>query len=272
MKNIYVIVTIIIIEFGFLQEVISQKNIRDTSLFNEHQVKFEQMDYISHIKGLKMLRKHNNDSSQLIINGDPYWISCLVTNEEYLTYLNSIKSDSTIDFYNKAIPKNDLLIQKIDRLDISLGEYLSNTQYKYYPVLGINWYQANDYCIWKTNMVNVELQKVNLPKEKNYRLPKQAEIEYAKKFVDINKPRISKIDSTYGINQIMLLNEKINEWTGEAFVDSTYLSKISNKNDSEKSVVYRKNETANTYENKENGFLYIGFRYAQTFRTVKNSE
>jgi len=35
----------------------------DTSLINEHQVNFEQMDFISHIKGLKILRKYKNDSN-----------------------------------------------------------------------------------------------------------------------------------------------------------------------------------------------------------------
>ena len=272
MKIIPFIITLVILKVFLPQKLFSQEIIRDTTLFKEHQVEFEQMDFISHIKGLKMLRKHNGDSSRIIIYGDPYWISSLVTNKEYSDYLNSIKSDSTIDIYKKAIPNNNLLNQEIDWLNILLSEYRSNKQYEHYPVLGINWYQANNYCIWKTNLVNLELQKVSLPKEKIYRLPKQAEIEFAKGIVNINIPRISKVDSTYDDSQIIKFSENINEWTGEAYVETTYLSKMSDKNDSDKIVVIRKNYRTNPYESKEKGFLNIGFRFAQTYRTVKNSE
>lgn len=258
-------------EFSFHQ-AFCQENKRDTTLFNEHQVNFEHMDFIPHIRGLEVFREYKGDTSRITIYGDPYWISYLVTNEEYSIYLNILKTDSLMDVYQNALPAIELLNQKIPDLDITLNEYRLKQEYKYYPVLGLSWYQARKYCAWKTANVNAELNMVNLPHEKIYRLPIQAEIEFAAKIVDINLPVISKIDSTYNDREIVDFNKNINEWTGEAFIESTYFTKMSNEKDSDKIVIYRKNLNANTFGEKEMVFLNVGFRFAQTYRTVKNSE
>ena len=189
-----------------------------------------------------------------------------------LPVLNILKADSLLGVYQQALPGIDLLNQKIKELDITLNEYRSKQVYKNYPVLGVSWYQARKYCAWKTAIVNVELELANLPHEKIYRLPIQAEIEFAKKIVNINLPTISKIDSTYNDREIVDFNKGINEWTGEAFLESKYFTTLSDEKDSDKIVIYRKNDDANTFGEKEKGFLNVGFRFAQTYRTVKNSE
>lgn len=270
-KSFLIYILLFIMEFSF-HHVFCQENKRDTTLFNEHQVNFEHMDFIPHVRGLKIFREYKGDTSQLTIYSDPYWISYLVTNEEYSVYLNILKTDSLLEVYTNALPNIDLLNQKIKELDITLDEYISKQEYKNYPVLGVSWYQARKYCAWKTATVNAELEMENLPHEKIYRLPIQAEIEFAKEIININLPVISKIDSTYNDQEIVDFNENINEWTGEAFLESTYFTKTSNEKDSDKIVIYRKNDDANTFGEKETGFLNVGFRFAQTYRTVKNSE
>ncbi|NOQ25422.1 MAG: SUMF1/EgtB/PvdO family nonheme iron enzyme [Bacteroidales bacterium] len=270
-RSLLIYILLFIMEFSFHQ-AFCQENKRDTTLFNEHQVNFEHMDFISHIRELKVFRKYKGDTSRITICADPYWISNLVTNEEYSIYLNIIKVDSLEGVYQNALPALDLLNQKIKELDITLSEYSSKQEYKYYPVLGLSWYQARKYCAWKTITVYAELEMAQLPNEKIYRLPIQAEIEFAKKIVDINLPVISKIDSTYNNRDIVDFNKSINEWTGEAFLESTYFTKMSSEKDSDKIVIYRKKLNANTFGEKEKGFLNVGFRFAQTYRTVKNSE
>jgi hypothetical protein len=272
MKNsllIYILLYTIVFSSS---QAFCQENKRDTTLFNEHQVNFEHMDFIPHIRGLKVFREYKGDTSLLTIYADPYWISYLVTNEEYSNYLNIIKADSLLEVYRNALPDINLLKQKIKELDITLNEYRSKQEYKNYPVLGVSWYQARKYCAWKTATVNAELEMANLPHEKIYRLPIQAEIEFAKEIVNINLPVISKIDSTYNDQEIIEFNKNISEWTGEAFLESKYFKTISNEKDSDKIVIYRKNNDANSFGEKEKGFLNVGFRFAQTYRTVKNSE
>jgi hypothetical protein len=266
---IFILLFAIVFSFG---QAFCQKNKRDTTLFNEHQVNFEHMDFIPHIRGLEVFREYKGDTSRIIISGDPYWISYLVTNEDYSVYLNILKTDSLLEVYQNALPDINLLKQKIKKLDITLDEYRSKQEYKNYPVLGVSWYQARKYCAWKTAAVNAELDMDNLPHEKIYRLPIQAEIEFAKEIVNINLPVISKIDSTYDDQEIIDFNKNINEWTGEAFLESKYFKTISNEKDSDKIVIYRKKNDANTFGEKEKGFLNVGFRFAQTYRTVKNSE
>jgi hypothetical protein len=249
-----------------------QKILRDTTVFKEHQVVFEQMDYITHTNGIKIFREYRGDTSRIVTNADPYWISPLVTNSDYSDYLKALKNDSTSEKYNNALLKETLLNESVQGLNITLREYFTNQEYSNYPVLGLNWYQAQNYCDWKTSIVNKELQQAKLPIEKSFRIPKQIEIESAKRFIDINKPRIAKIDSTYDVNEIINFSKRINEWTSEAFVELTYLNKISSKEESDKIVIYRKEFKANTFEEKKNGYSDIGFRLVQTYRNVKNSE
>jgi len=57
--------------------------------------------------------------------------------------------------------------------------YFSSPSYYHYPVVGVNWKQAKAFCIWRTNYLNHALFKSGQPIVQNYRLPIEAEWEYA---------------------------------------------------------------------------------------------
>jgi len=57
--------------------------------------------------------------------------------------------------------------------------YFYHPSYDNYPLVGVTWTQANAFCIWRTNYLNSALASEGQPAVQNYRLPIEAEWEYA---------------------------------------------------------------------------------------------
>jgi gliding motility-associated lipoprotein GldK len=57
--------------------------------------------------------------------------------------------------------------------------YYSHPSYGGYPVVGVNWKQAVAFCHWRTHYQNAYLEKHNIAVDGDYRLPSEAEWEYA---------------------------------------------------------------------------------------------
>ncbi len=58
-------------------------------------------------------------------------------------------------------------------------EYLWHDAYRDYPVVGVNWWQAQAFCAYRTKNASVYNKSKNKPKSKKYRLPTEFEWEYA---------------------------------------------------------------------------------------------
>jgi sulfatase modifying factor 1 len=110
-----------------------------------------------------------NNISKTVTVSSFYIDETEVRNMDYLEYLHWIKRyyvdanspfftgidpDFGIKIYEKALPDTLVWRDKLGENEMFLNNYLRNPAYREYPVVGVSWEQANDYCIWRTDRVN----------------------------------------------------------------------------------------------------------------------
>jgi gliding motility-associated lipoprotein GldK len=57
--------------------------------------------------------------------------------------------------------------------------YFWHPKYDDYPVVGVNWHQANAFCVWRTIRKANYWNQIGLPNTEDFRLPTEYEWEYA---------------------------------------------------------------------------------------------
>lgn len=72
---------------------------------------------------------------------------------EYLHWLSRVFVDYP-DVYRKALPDTLVWRSKMAYNEPYVQYYFRHPSYNDYPVVGVNWLQANDYCAWRTDRVN----------------------------------------------------------------------------------------------------------------------
>ena len=80
-----------------------------------------------------------------------------VANIHWLEYLHFIRTDSTEEFYKSALPDTTVWARDLSFNDPYVDYYLRYPGFRYFPVVGVSWLQADDYCTWRTAQVNANL-------------------------------------------------------------------------------------------------------------------
>ena len=80
-----------------------------------------------------------------------------ISNLNYLEYLYWTRNVYGADYdavYKKALPDTLVWRDKLAYNEPYVDYYLRHPAYQDYPVVGVNWKQANDFCAWRTDRVN----------------------------------------------------------------------------------------------------------------------
>ena len=80
-----------------------------------------------------------------------------VANIHWLEYLHFIRTDSVQEFYESALPDTTVWARDLSFNDPYVTYYLRYPGFRYFPVVGVSWLQADDYCTWRTAQVNQRL-------------------------------------------------------------------------------------------------------------------
>lgn len=73
---------------------------------------------------------------------------------EYLYWVNRVFGTDYPEVYRRALPDTLVWRDQLAYNEPMTELYLRHPAYHYYPVVGVNWLQASDYCAWRTDRVN----------------------------------------------------------------------------------------------------------------------
>ncbi|WP_159475526.1 SUMF1/EgtB/PvdO family nonheme iron enzyme [Dyadobacter sp. 3J3] len=150
-----------------------------------------------------------------------------VANVHYLEYLNAVQKDSSEEFYSKALPDTAVWYNELSFNDSYVTMYLRHPGFRLYPVVGVSWVQANDYCAWRTAAVsksNTAIGNKAGQKKKGFAIGKKKKAANAAEAeaVASAEPAQLRIESGYVMPPYRLPTEAEFEYAAIAMIGTQY--------------------------------------------------
>src|SRR5690554_3358986 len=139
-----------------------------------------------------------------------------VTNYEYREYLTWLKvvfpptEEQYKYIFDGALPDTQVFNNKLSPNNFDNETYLFAPEFSYYPVVGISWLQANNYCDWLTDRANEKALMDKGVLSKDYYV--NEEYNYGTKYFDLESYKLNDsnvkeaIDTTRLAKQLNIRN------------------------------------------------------------------
>jgi sulfatase modifying factor 1 len=184
-----------------------------------------------------------------------------VANVHYLEYLNAIQKDSSEEFYSKALPDTAVWYNELSFNDSYVTMYLRHPGFRLYPVVGVSWVQANDYCAWRTDAVsksnNAAGAKAGQPK-KGFSIGKKKKAAAAAEAESVASAEPAKltIESGYVMPPYRLPTEAEFEYAAIAMIGTQY----SDENQSNQRIYPWDGSTMRQPRGRKQGTMLANFK------------
>jgi formylglycine-generating enzyme required for sulfatase activity len=76
---------------------------------------------------------------------------------EYVYWLLRVFGENNLQVVNNALPDTLVWRDPVAYNEPYVEYYFRHPSYNQYPVVGVDWLQANDYCLWRTDRVNEKI-------------------------------------------------------------------------------------------------------------------
>jgi formylglycine-generating enzyme required for sulfatase activity/beta-lactamase regulating signal transducer with metallopeptidase domain len=217
-------------------------------------------------------RSDGNTTKEFTVTIDAFWMNqAEVSVKQYFDYLKSVKKDSSELFYQTALP---------DVGKAPFKDYFSDKKYSDFPVVGVSFNQAKNFCKWLTTVENQKLKSKGKPPVQNFRIPSEVEWVYASfgskdpvvpsipKSTELSKVSANK-PNDWGLYNMF---SNVSEWTNTSFDPGKYMTAVQNypTSDFEKIIVRGNNFKESLINDKlilngADSYDFIGFRYVRSY-------
>ena len=104
-----------------------------------------------------------------------------ITNNEYRQFVETAMDTLPADIAEMVYPDTNVWMRDfVFAYNEPLTEnYFWHPAFDDYPVVGVNWYAASEFCRWRTAHYNDYRESIEMPPLPRFRLPTEAEWEYA---------------------------------------------------------------------------------------------
>lgn len=164
--------------------------------------------------GEKILTYKNEEPGHIVFLTD-YWID---------------KTEITNDQYQKCVQEN-FCSEPSEKIDHNNKQYYGNDVFSNYPVINVNWYQAQDYCLWAGRRLPTEAEWEKAARGIDGRLypwgndlPSSDYLNYNKNEVGTTEVGSFPLGSSYYGAMDMAGN--VSEWTADWYSEDYYKNSL----------------------------------------------